>query len=129
CALGFGCLFAYVAGSPTVLMRSLGLSEQAFSIVFGVTSLSLILGSMVSARLSTAQVPSRRVIAVCLGLMALGAGCALAVAWGGPVRLTTVMPWRGGRRVLLRPVGAHRDPHEALRPLPDMAGAASGALR
>src|SRR4051794_10081657 len=81
-ALGFGCLFAYVAGSPTVLMRSLGLSEQAFSIVFGVTSLSLILGSMVSARLSTAQVPSRRVIAVCLGLMALGAGCALAVAWG-----------------------------------------------
>jgi DHA1 family bicyclomycin/chloramphenicol resistance-like MFS transporter len=127
-ALGFACLFAYVSGSPAVLMRSIGLSDQMFSIVFGVTSLSLIFGSMVSARLSTAQVPSRRVIAACLGLMALGAGCTLAVAWGGSVRLATIMPCVAVVVFcfgLLAPTATH----EALRPLPDMAGAASGALR
>jgi MFS transporter, DHA1 family, multidrug resistance protein len=127
-ALGFGCLFAYIAGSPTVLMRSIGLSDQVFSIVFGVTSLSLILGSVVSARLSTAQAPSRRIIAVCLALMVVSAGCALAVAWIGPVRLFTIMP---PIAVIVFCFG-HLAPtvtHEAIRPLPDIAGAAAGVLR
>lgn len=127
-ALGFGCLFAYIAGSPTVLMRSIGLSDQVFSIVFGVTSLSLILGSVVSARLSTAQAPSRRIIAVCLALMVVSAGCALAVAWIGPVRLFTIMP---PIAVIVFCFGllAPTVTHEAIRPLPDIAGAAAGVLR
>jgi len=127
-ALGFGCLFAYVAGSPAVLMRSIGLSEQRFSIVFGVTSLSLILGSLVSARLSKAHVSSRRILWACLLLMTVGAVGALVMAWTGQVHLVTIMPFVAivvfcfG---LLAPTATH----EAVRPLPHMAGAAAGALR
>jgi MFS transporter, DHA1 family, multidrug resistance protein len=127
-ALGFGCLFAYIAGSPTVLMRSMDLSEQVFSVVFGVTSLSLILGSVVSARLSKAQVSSRRIIAVCLALMVVSAGCALAMASAGAVRLITIMPCVA---VIVFCFGllAPTVTHEAIRPLPDIAGAAAGVLR
>ena len=74
-------------------MRSIGLSEQEFSIVFGVTSLSLILGSLVSARLSKAHVSSRRILWACLLLMAVGAVGALVMAWTGQVHSRSCLLW------------------------------------
>ena len=116
-----------VAYAVTSLTRELAGPEELLSL-FGVTSLSLILGSVVSARLSTAQAPSRRIIAVCLALMVVSAGCALAVAWIGPVRLFTIMP---PIAVIVFCFGllAPTVTHEAIRPLPDIAGAAAGVLR
>src|SRR4029079_11402618 len=50
-ALGFGALFAYVAGSSFVLQGIYGVSPQLYSVLFAMNGLGLIAGSQVNARL------------------------------------------------------------------------------
>lgn len=47
---GFGALFSYISASPFVVQDVLGLSYGAFSVVFGVNSIGIVIGSVVSAR-------------------------------------------------------------------------------
>ena len=49
--LGFGALFAYIAGSPFVLQGIYGVSPQLYSVLFAMNGLGLIAGSQVNARL------------------------------------------------------------------------------
>ena len=49
--LGFGALFAYIAGSSFVLQGIYGVSPQLYSVLFAMNGLGLIAGSQVNARL------------------------------------------------------------------------------
>lgn len=49
--LVFGSMFAYIAGSPFVLQDLYGLSPQAFSVVFAVNGLGIVLASALTGRL------------------------------------------------------------------------------
>jgi DHA1 family bicyclomycin/chloramphenicol resistance-like MFS transporter len=49
--LGFGALFAYIAGSSFVLQGIYGVSPQLYSVIFGVNGIGLIIASQVNARL------------------------------------------------------------------------------
>jgi DHA1 family bicyclomycin/chloramphenicol resistance-like MFS transporter len=51
CALGFGVLFAYVAGSSFALENVYGLSPQQFSLAFALNAVGLVAASQVNGRL------------------------------------------------------------------------------
>jgi MFS transporter, DHA1 family, multidrug resistance protein len=51
-ALSYGALFAYIAGSPVVIMAQMGLSADIFALVFGCTATALAAGAWTSGRLS-----------------------------------------------------------------------------
>lgn len=127
-AFGFAALFAYISGSATVFMERLGLSEFWFSAVFAVTSFGLILGSLLSARLSRLEMPVRRLVAWCLAGTVLCAGFALACALAGWLSVETLVPCIFGM-VFAFGLSAPSMNHAAIHPLPQVAGAASGVIR
>lgn len=48
-SFGMAIMFAYIAGSPVVLMTHYGFSEQAYGWLFGLNAAALVLGSQVNA--------------------------------------------------------------------------------
>jgi MFS transporter, DHA1 family, multidrug resistance protein len=90
-SLGFGAVFAYVAGSPFVLQDIYGLSPQAFGLVFAANGAGLVLGAQVNGRL-VHRMGSERLLTVGTVVMAAGGLAFLvsaATGWGG---LATVLP-------------------------------------
>ncbi|MQA80187.1 MAG: Bcr/CflA family multidrug efflux MFS transporter [Streptosporangiales bacterium] len=71
-AFGFGALFAYISGSSFVLQDIYGLSPQAYSAVFAVNSLGIVVCAQVSGRLAH-RVGSGRMLRIGLGVMLVGA--------------------------------------------------------
>ncbi len=86
----FAAMFAYIAGSPFVLQDIYGVSPQLFSVVFGVNALGIIAASQINGRL-VGRAPLRRLLAIGVGLTALG-GLALLAVVVGRVGLVGVAP-------------------------------------
>ncbi|MFI0444355.1 multidrug effflux MFS transporter [Actinomadura sp. 6N118] len=77
--LAFAAMFTYISGSPFVLQDIYGMSPQAFSVVFGVNALGIVLAGQVSGRLA-GRVALGRLLAAGLTIVATGgAGLLLAV--------------------------------------------------
>lgn len=88
---GFGALFSYISASPFVLQDALGLSYGAFSVVFGVNSVGIVLGSIVSARLVD-RFGARRLLSFGTWLLTVaGLALVLEVTVGGADR-AVVLP-------------------------------------
>jgi DHA1 family bicyclomycin/chloramphenicol resistance-like MFS transporter len=89
-ALGFGALFAYVAGSSFVLQGIYGVSPQLYSVLFAMNGLGLIAASQINARLVGRFGPARLLHA---GLLAIAAasGTLLAVALTGGLGVGAVL--------------------------------------
>jgi DHA1 family bicyclomycin/chloramphenicol resistance-like MFS transporter len=66
-ALNFGCLFAYVSGSSLVLIELLSVSRRVYGLLFALTSLGLMVGALMSARLTRQGVTHGQLIARGLG--------------------------------------------------------------
>jgi DHA1 family bicyclomycin/chloramphenicol resistance-like MFS transporter len=88
--LGFGALFAYIAGSSFVLQGIYGVSPQLYSVLFAVNGLGLIGGSQVNARLVGRYGPASLLRA---GLLAIAAcsGILLAVVLVGGLGVGAVL--------------------------------------
>ena len=56
-AFGLGTLFSYISASPFVFQDQLGMSQLAYSLLFGVNSFGLVIGSGLNARLLRAHSP------------------------------------------------------------------------
>ncbi|MGH9920019.1 MAG: multidrug effflux MFS transporter, partial [Nitrososphaerales archaeon] len=69
--LGFGAVFAYVAGSPFVLQEIYGLSPQVFGLAFAINAGGLVLGSQVNGHL-VHRLGSSPLLSFGLILMAVG---------------------------------------------------------
>jgi DHA1 family bicyclomycin/chloramphenicol resistance-like MFS transporter len=80
-AIGFGAMFAYIAGSSYVLENVYGISAQAYSAVFAANSIGLIAVSQVSRGLVERHGP-RPLLRLGLILTAVGAVATLAVCLG-----------------------------------------------
>lgn len=80
CGMAFGAMFAYIAGSPFVLQEIHGMSPQAFSGVFAVNALGLVITAQVSGRIVHKVGPARL----------LGVGVASSAA-GGVAVLAAVL--------------------------------------
>jgi MFS transporter, DHA1 family, multidrug resistance protein len=90
-SLGFGAIFAYIAGSPFVLQDIYGLSPQVFGLAFAMNAGGLVLGAQINGhlvrRLGSGPLLSFGLVIMASGALAfLGAVC---THWGG---LATVLP-------------------------------------
>jgi DHA1 family bicyclomycin/chloramphenicol resistance-like MFS transporter len=125
-ACGFACLFAFISSLPSVFMGVLGLSGQVFALLFAIISCGVMVGSIVSARLSSRHVPSHKLLCFGLAFMALGAVGTLALT--GTVHAYTLVPLIWVTVFCFGLTGPSAN-HEAMHKLPHVAGAASGILR
>ena len=72
-ALSYGAVFAYVAGSPVVIMAEFGLSSEIYAAIFAVTALSLTFGAFSSSRFVRRGVSVRALLTVSFIVMAVSA--------------------------------------------------------
>jgi DHA1 family bicyclomycin/chloramphenicol resistance-like MFS transporter len=78
-AFSYGAIFAYIAGSPIIIIGRMGLSSATFAAVFACTAAALTAGAWVSGRLSRRGFGATGLLGRSLGLAA-AAAVALAVA-------------------------------------------------
>jgi MFS transporter, DHA1 family, multidrug resistance protein len=81
--LGFGALFAYIAGSSFVLQGIYGVSPQLYSVLFAMNGLGLIAGSQVNARVVGRFGPARLLRAGLLSIATSAAALLTVVLAGG----------------------------------------------
>lgn len=125
--LSFGCMFAYVSGSSFFMIQVLGLSPKAYAVTFACTALGILVGALVSGKLSHRHVSS--VVPLSIGLAGAVAGAAaltvltLTVSPSVMVFLPVLVlcTFCFG---LITPNAAHG----ALHPLPQIAGVAGATL-
>lgn len=126
-ALSFGCMFAYVSGSSFVMMQLYELSADQYGLAFGSTALSILIGSLVSGKISERHISEH--IPLTIGLIvALSTSVALGglVLNGGvsfPVFLGICIANTFGYGVI-----APNAAHGALHPLPKIAGITGASL-
>ena len=77
-ALSYGAVFAYIAGSPVVIMTQFRLSSEIYAAIFAITALSLTIGAWSSTRFVRRGVSVRALLTVSFVAMA-GAAVASAV--------------------------------------------------
>ncbi len=125
--LSFGCLFAYVAGSPLVLIDVLGLSTTVYGWFFASTALAIMTGSFLNGRLSLRGVPSSRLLKVGLKLAVASAIALALVSISNNVRVVTLMPLLVLNTFCFGLIAPNAK-YGALQPLPDVAGVAAAVL-
>ncbi len=124
----FAALFAFVSGSSLVFMQYFKVSSTAYSLIFILTSSSMMVGAFTSSALSRRGVTSFFQSNVAMGLVLFSA-CAIFF-W----------PWLGAGSMLVIVAAAAVNEsgfglnapnaiHEALTPVSGMVGAASGLMR
>jgi DHA1 family bicyclomycin/chloramphenicol resistance-like MFS transporter len=126
-ALGFGCLFAYVAGSSLVVIGLMGASQRAYGLLFACTALGLMAGSFTNARLSRRGASHTRIITVGLTIIAATTAMLVSLTLTGALRLWTFIPLLMVGNVAhgaVRPNAAQG----ALEPMPEIVGVASALL-
>ncbi len=127
-AFSYACMFAFISGSPLVLITGRGLSPAAFSAVFAWALFGLIGGAFVGGRLARRGVPSSRVLLI--GVV-VGAASTVTLLWLSLMHWDTLMvmmpffPLSAAAYGLTGPNAVH----EALVPVQPIAGLASGVLR
>ena len=91
-ALGYACIFAYIAGSPVVVMGQLGRPASHFAFLFAATALALTAGAWSSARLGRRKLSPAALLDRGLCLSA-GTSLVLAVVVGlRPVSAASAIP-------------------------------------
>lgn len=92
-AASAGAVFAYITGSPLYFIEAAGLGAQQYGIIFGISSLSVILGAAISKRLGDRGTPPDQPIAAGLTLSSVLAATLLACALAGwtPVAVVAVV--------------------------------------
>ena len=89
--LGFGAMFAYIAGSPFVLQGIYHVSPQTFSLIFGANALGFVITSQVNGSL-VSRVPPERLLLGGLITGAIGGLSLLAVVAIGGLGLAAIVP-------------------------------------
>ncbi len=126
-ALSFGALFAYISGSPQVLMGALGASPALFSLLFAINSAAILLGAWLNGRLAARGVPSRLPVAAALGLALVAASVLVLQFVLGQPSLLALMPGLAAH-AFCRGIVAPSATHAALEPMGEIAGLASSVV-
>jgi len=126
-ALSYAAIFAYIAGSPIVMIAVMGLSSAAFAAVFACTAAALTAGAWTNGRLGRHGVGSTAVLGPAL---AVAGGAASALALAGLAGLTSgliLLPLLL-LTMFARGMVAPNLQHLAIERQADQAGAASAAV-
>jgi DHA1 family bicyclomycin/chloramphenicol resistance-like MFS transporter len=126
-ALTFGCQFAYITGSPLLMMETLGMSAQGFGLVFAGTAFGIMLASILNGRLNTRGVSPHRLLKVGLGLSS-GTSLVLAVmAFTNTLPLGVLIPVLMANTFSFGLIAPNAS-HAAVEPVPEAGGVASGVV-
>ncbi|MGE4420734.1 MAG: multidrug effflux MFS transporter [Pseudodesulfovibrio sp.] len=126
-ALAFACIFSYIAGSPGFMLGELGLSEQAYSLIFALTSFGVMVGAFASGLLGRREIRVGRILGFALTLMTLAAASVFLLTWSRAGGLAVLLPLL----FLVMTCFGIIQPNamsEAVAPWGHMAGTASGAV-
>ncbi|WP_199920870.1 Bcr/CflA family multidrug efflux MFS transporter [Streptomyces sp. NRRL S-237] len=125
----FATLFSYISASPFVIQEIYGASPQAFSLLFGLNSVGLILVGQINGKLLVGRVSLDKVLAVGLAVVTVAAVALLLMSTGvfGEVGLT---PIAAALFVLMSAMGVvlPNTNAQALMRTPHAAGSASALL-
>jgi DHA1 family bicyclomycin/chloramphenicol resistance-like MFS transporter len=122
-----GCVFAFVAGSPLVLLGSMQLSTQVFGAVFGLITLGILAGAATNGVLVRRGVASAVPLGGGLLLAAAAGGLGILLDRWGMLDLYTLTPLMAVitfSRGLVSP----NITHAALERVPHMAGAGASLI-
>jgi DHA1 family bicyclomycin/chloramphenicol resistance-like MFS transporter len=125
--LVFAGLFAYVNVSPLLFIDGYGVSEAGFGGLFAMTASGVVAGALINTYLVNRHARPRIVLDVALGLIALSALAVLAASLGGrPPFIFVTAPVM----IYISAFGlvVPNAVHEAIHPLPEIAGVASAVL-
>jgi MFS transporter, DHA1 family, multidrug resistance protein len=125
--LNFGCLFAYIAASPLLLINTLGASPRLYGYLFALTSFGFMLGGAVNGRLSMRGVPASRLLGTGLALTTTTALLLLLFSVMGAATLTTVTPLLFLTTIASSLIAPNATVG-ALHPVPEAAGMASSII-
>lgn len=126
-ALNFGALFAYVAGSSLVLIGVLGVSKRTYGFLFACSSLGLIVGALLNARLTRLGVAHHRLVSWAMIAILGSALILLVLSFTAAPGVWTIVPIAVLGFVghgMVRPNVVQG----ALEPVPDVAGVASALM-
>jgi DHA1 family bicyclomycin/chloramphenicol resistance-like MFS transporter len=126
-ALLFGCLFAYVSGSSLILIGVMGVSQRVYGLLFACTSLGLVFGAFLNARLNRRGVSHTKLIATGMIMVAsiaslLFALAALKVLTAYLLVLLVVLSF------IFHAIVRANAVQGALEPMPEIAGVASAVV-
>lgn len=125
--LSFGCMFAYVAGSPLVMLNVLGVSTTVYGWLFASTALGIMAGSFLNGRLSARGVPPSQLLTTGLLLAVASAIALVLVSMGHDVRVAVLMPLLVLNTFCLGLIVPNAT-HGALQPMPEIAGVAAAVV-
>ncbi|MFZ0978716.1 MAG: multidrug effflux MFS transporter [Candidatus Acidiferrales bacterium] len=125
--LNFGCLFAYIAASPLLLINTLGASPRLYGYLFALTSFGFMLGGTLNGRLNTAGIPAFRLLGTGLTLTTTGALLLFLLSFTGAATLATVTPLLLVITIASSLIGPNATVG-ALHPVPEAAGMASSII-
>ena len=125
--LSFGCMFAYVAGSPLVMIQVLGVSTTVYALLFASTAFGIMVGSFVNGSLSTRGVSPSRLLTTGLIFASLSAITLLGLSITNCVQLMTLMPFLVLNTFCLGLIVPNAT-HGALQPMPEIAGIAAAVV-
>lgn len=119
-----GAVFAYIAGSPLVLINVTGLSPDCYGLVFGASSLSVMVGAQANRQLGAWGVPPIQLVMAGLAFTIALAAFLLIATLAGRTTLV-VIPVMVGVALSFGLVSPNAI-HAVMQPLPEAAGAVSG---
>jgi DHA1 family bicyclomycin/chloramphenicol resistance-like MFS transporter len=126
-ALLFGCLFAYVSGSSLILIGVMGVSQRFYGLLFACTSLGLVFGAFLNARLNRRGVSHTKLIAMGMIMVASVASLLVALAWARVLTASLLVPLVVLSFIFHAIVRANAV-QGALEPMPEIAGVASAVV-
>lgn len=123
---GFSALFSFIINSPEILINQIKISPQDFGYLFSVNALALIIGGLITARLTT-RIEFERIItigaSICLiaGLIMLSLALTLAISAASII--VPMLLYSIGIAMIVPTTIAG-----AMKPFPEKAGAASAMI-
>ncbi len=125
--LSMGCMFAYVAGSPLVLLGVYRLSTSFYGVLFACTAGSIMAGAWLSGRLAGRGVAAAAPVVWGLGIAAATALALLAACLAATPPLGLLVPLLVGNTFCLGLISPNVT-HAAIEGLPEIAGVATAVV-
>lgn len=125
--LGFGWMFAYVAGSPLVLLRVLHVTPIVYAAMFATTGAAIVAGATLNGWLGSRGLGSRGTLAIAVGLALLATLSLIALSALHELSLLNAMPLLAASTFAFG-FAAPTAAQGALEPMPELAGVAGGLL-
>ncbi|BAZ13397.1 major facilitator superfamily protein [Calothrix sp. NIES-4071] len=126
-ALTFGCMFAYIAGSPLVMLNAFGVSTTVYGWLFASTAFGVTVGSFVNGRLSNQGVPPRRLLSISLTVAVVSTVALVVVSMSSAAQVSTLMPLLV-LNTFCRGIISPNAIHGAIQPVPESAGVAGAVV-